>query len=194
MGFRGLGSILNEIHFLMKNLITVLTLLSLSTLKVVAAEDALPMRFSGDYSLFCLYLSKDLALIKHTFSYADGRDVTSFAIVKAHYVGPPDNADITGDTSDKIIAIGVKRICLDDSQKLIFVVAEEANSNTAGKKNTNLAISVTTGTVYTEADLSVEKDKLKIKWPANGLGQLEPVQIFFDKTVVSRLDPLHRKQ
>lgn len=145
----------------------------------------LPLRYSADYTEAFLYLTKNIALAKNTTT-EGSEDKTDYSIVKAHWVGKPDVASRSGDTTDENIIPFPKKIGLDSDGKWLLITGDGPRLKTTKHF---YAIFLPSEKIFTGVDMQDLQSQLKTNGVDVSSIQLEPLESFFDERVVNHFRP-----
>ena len=148
----------------------------------------LPIRHSGDFTAIYIYLSKDVAITKSTTTDGDGVTRTRFNTGKAHWFGEPELAELTGDVMDSNFIDTPKRIGMSDDGVWLIIMADTHNSTTQNVSTNVCVVSLSNGEHHFGDTLQDAAKQFKMKPEDLASIKLEPIQVFFDRQLFSRLD------
>jgi hypothetical protein len=155
-----------------------------------ARRPTFEIHYSGDFSTAVIYLVKDVALSKHTYTDGMGNDHTGFVLVRAHWVNAPELAEITGDQTDEIIVDRPDRLGMDHDGKWLVVTKQVAGGDSnASKVISAWAINLQSGKIYSAAGIPQLKSKLESQNYLLPAIRTEPAEVFFDRCVVIHYNP-----
>jgi hypothetical protein len=162
--------------------------------QICLGEDAnLPCRFTEDYRQCFLYVATNIAIIKSTRTELDDSYKTYFSVSYANWMGVPDAADSTGDRDVGDMISSPKQIGMDNERKWLLASGQDFDFHKWVATNLVVLIHLPVNKVYSASDMASLKINLKAEGIAIPPIALEPVEVFFDRQLVSRLTPNMRR-
>jgi len=142
----------------------------------------LPYHVSDDFQTQVLYLTKVVAMAKHLSVYPDGDSRTSFTLGRAHQEDAELASD-TGDRFDQSVRGLIKRVGTSTDGRWLLAESEEYDWENRTLVTYATAIELSSAQFHSARD-GAALGKLVPGGVAST--KLEPVELFFDRCMISR--------
>jgi len=166
---------------------TFLILLNFWALLSSGKGDNLPIHCSADCSGIYLYLTKGIAISKRTAVEGDGVARTYFTVGTAHWVGQPEYADETGDELITPLIDFPVQGGMSEDKKWLVIEGKSYIDHTPDTTNAVAVVELKSGKVYSGHSLAAVEQQAGIMPSSFAPDFLAPVEVFFDKELISRL-------